>query len=542
LICVHESSVINVHTGNPKLNLPVTAQNFSLHTRGGSSVIGSEAMWKCLLLALASGAVDAAVIRGTVVENQSGHPLARTLVALQPVAGTAGQPQSVRTNLYGTFQFAPVPAGSYLVSASRAGFASVQYGQKQWKSSGIPIQVGENDSPHLSMRLQRFGAITGTVLDENDVGLPEYEVVVYRNKRPPQLVTRAKSDDRGVFHLYGLEPGSYLVRASSKEFEEGGYLPTFSKESQIVEQAYAVEVELDQQVDRIEVRPNPGRLFTFTVEVVPYPLNAVPQPPVTLTLVSDVGRETVQAATHRFGPLPAGQYELFTQAPLHGRVGIQGDYRRVTISRDTSVSFDLHEVPEMPFSFAGAPSDLSSPQVLGRRRDLAGETVPELVKLTKNRVQLAPGPWEVALVPPAGLYVSGFSGPGYQPPSDRRADGWNEFLSGWGGPGVRFTLSSSPGAVHGQVKSGGDPVAGAPVFLEPFDLEPRRRVTDTIVTRTEKDGQYRFSGLAPGNYRVLSSFEYRMPDSPTMENAGAKLVKVEEGRDVQQDLDLFVIR
>ena len=26
------------------------------------------------------------------------------------------------------------------------------------------------------MRLQRFGAITGTVLDENDVGLPEYEV------------------------------------------------------------------------------------------------------------------------------------------------------------------------------------------------------------------------------------------------------------------------------------------------------------------------------------------------------------------------------
>jgi hypothetical protein len=498
-------------------------------------------MWKCLLLALAAGALDAAVIRGTVVENQTGHPLARALVALQPVAGTSGQPQTVRTSLYGTFQFAPVPAGAYLVSASRAGFASVQYGQKQWKSAGVPIQVGESDSPHLSMRLPRFATITGTVLDENDVGLPEYEVVVYRNKRPPQLVTRAKSDDRGVFHLYGLEPGSYLVRASGKLYEEGGYLPTFSKESQIVEQAYAVEVELDQQLDRVEVRPNPGRLFTFTVEVVAYPISAVPPLPVTLTLVSDIGRETVQAASHRFGPLPAGQYELFAQAPLQGRVGIQGDYRRVSISRDTNLSIGLHEVPEMQFSFVG-PADSSSLQVQGRRRDLAGETVPELMKLTKNRVQLAPGPWEVAIVPAPGFYVSGFSGPEYQPPSDGRADGWNEFFSGGGGPGVRFTLSSSPGAVHGKVKSGGDPAAGAPVFLEPFDLEPRRRVTDTIVTRTEADGQYRFSGLAPGNYRVLSSFEYRMPDSPTMTNAGAKPVKVDEGRDVQQDLDLFVIR
>jgi hypothetical protein len=74
-----------------------------------------------------------------------------------------------------------------------------------------------------------------------------------------------------------------------------------------------------------------------------------------------------------------------------------------------------------------------------------------------------------------------------------------------------------------------------------LDLDAQRRVTDTFVTRTDLQGQYQFTGLAPGNYRVLSSFEYQMPDSPTMSNARAIPVKVDEGHSVQQDLDLYAI-
>jgi hypothetical protein len=93
-----------------------------------------------------------------------------------------------------------------------------------------------------------------------------------------------------------------------------------------------------------------------------------------------------------------------------------------------------------------------------------------------------------------------------------------------------------------MVRSGGDPVAGVPVFLEPYDLEPARRITDPFVTRTDMNGQYRFTDLAPGNYRVLSSFDYRMPDSQTMSNAGAVSVKIDESADRQQDLDLSAVR
>ncbi len=138
-------------------------------------------MWKCLLLAMFAEALHGAVIRGTVVENQSGRQLARALVTLEPWAGTNGPPRSVRTNIRGVFQFPPVPAGTYVLTAAKTGFASFQYGQKRWKSAGIPVVASDDDSPLFTIRLPRFGAITGTVLDENDVGLPEYDVVAYRN-------------------------------------------------------------------------------------------------------------------------------------------------------------------------------------------------------------------------------------------------------------------------------------------------------------------------------------------------------------------------
>ena len=79
------------------------------------------------------------------------------------------------------------------------------------------------------------------------------------------------------------------------------------------------------------------------------------------------------------------------------------------------------------------------------------------------------------------------------------------------------------------------------VFLEPFDLEPQRRVTETFTTRSDVHGQYHFTGLAPGKYRALSSFEYQTADSSTMSSAAARQVRVESAVDLQLDLDLYEI-
>jgi hypothetical protein len=475
------------------------------------------------------------------VENQTGHLVARATVVLESVDGASLPKRSVRTNSYGFFEFAALPAGDYLLTASRTGFATAQYGQKHWRSAGVPIAVAEDDTSALVIRLPHYGAITGTVLDENDIGMPDYDVLAYRNTRPPQLAARGKSDDRGVFRISGLEPGNYVVRSAGKQYDEISYLPTFSRETQILDETFPVQVEMDREVARADVRPIAGRLFTLTVEPVTVPPFPSQPLPITMILVSELGREIVQGSPHVFGPMPAGYYELFSQAPLDRRPGLQGDYRKFSVGRDDGIRFVLHEEGELRFTFEGAPADTSSIQVLARRKDLAGTGAVEVLKMVNNRAHLASGPWQIALQPNPRFYASGFKGPGYEPPSDLRADGWNDIVVGRGSPYVAFTLSSNPSAMHGTIKSGGKPVIGAPVFLEPFDLEPPRRVTETFTTRTDVHGQYQFTGLAPGNYRVLSSFEYQMPDSAAMSSAGARQVKVEHAVDVQLDLDLYVI-
>jgi hypothetical protein len=57
--------------------------------------------------------------------------------------------------------------------------------------------------------------------------------------------------------------------------------------------------------------------------------------------------------------------------------------------------------------------------------------------------------------------------------------------------------------------------------------------------RTDVRGQYRFNGLAPGLYRILSTFEYEKPEPDEMEASGARALTLSESTDTAQDLDLY---
>ncbi len=504
-------------------------------------------MPKWLFLALAAGALRAAVIRGVVVEHQTGRPLARTLVTVQPVAGTAGVPVSVRTNVYGAFEFPPLAAGAYLVTASRRSFAPLQYGQKRWKAAGVPVVLEAAGSAVLSLRLQRFGSIAGAVVDENEVGLPEHEVIAYRNTRPPQLAARATTDDRGVYRLWGLEPGSYLVRTAAKKAQDDSYLPTFARETARVDEARPVEVELDRQTDDVSVRPFPGRLFTVTGQAFPSP-----QAPATVTLVSDVGSQSATSdgsGGFRFDSVAPGIYEIYAQAQADRRAGggLQAAFAPLVVERDyTDVRLRMGGLADLQIlveDLRGQPVDLTLFQAMSRRKDLSGDGKPETLRLRQGHAALLPGRWELSLLTTAGYYVARFVGPPGAVAERGRADGWNEIAAASGPLTVKFVLSPNPGVVRGAVTGANRaPVAGAPVYLESYDPETRKRLTDLRQTRTDLQGKYEFYGLPPGNYRILSTFEYQSPEPAAMDAAGAQSVKVEEARDVEMALALYVMQ
>ncbi len=134
------------------------------------------------------------------------------------------------------------------------------------------------------------------------------------------------------------------------------------------------------------------------------------------------------------------------------------------------------------------------------------------------------------------------------PRATAASDGWNEILLSSSSQNsgsqniVKFVLSSSPATLSGTVKNaGGDAVAGVPVFVEPFDLDPRSRLDPIRTVSTDEKGKYSISGLAPGVYRLLASFDYQMAEPAQMEAAEAPKIKVEEGARATMDLQEFVI-
>jgi len=495
------------------------------------------------LLPLLAGMLHAAVIRGTVVENLTGHALAHASVTLEPVQGSAGTRMTGHTNRYGLFEFAGATPGVYFLQATRVPFLTAYYGQKRWNSAGKPLTITESEAPFVTIRMMRYAAISGRVVDENDVGQPLFEVTAYRGGiLPLQPVAKGLADERGDYRIYGLLPGDYVVRSVGKQLEAVGYKPTFAHETESPDEARIVDVEMEQEFREVKLRALPGQLYSLTVSASPM---EPPDAPVTLTLASGMGRQVVKSSSHTFTGLPRGDYDVFAEAPSDPPGSLQGGYQRISLGRDSSVSLSLRKV-DLPFQFEGVPAHLvedGTVKLLGRRKDLSGAHDMQVIKLADRRASLAAGPWEFAIAPLDGYYVSDFmSSGGYR--SRKHAEGWNGMvvMPGPYGSFARISFSSGTGALHGAVSDGGDPVVGAPVFLEPVDVEPERRITEAFVTTTDTRGQYRFSGLAPGHYRVLSSFEYQMPDSRIMTEARAKDLQIEARGDAAADLDLYVIR
>jgi hypothetical protein len=489
-----------------------------------------------LVLAVAASAMQAAVIRGLVVENRTGYSVSSATVTLQSIPSAGQAPRIARTGDSGEFAFGNVSPGAYLIKASRRGFMPMEYGQKRWNSAGAALVI-ENDSPvTVRLPLTRYSSITGTVRDPNEVGIPDQDVAAYTSTEPPRFVTRARSDDRGVFRISGLEPGTWLVRTTGGIDDDRSYLPTFSRQTLRVEDARPVVVYLDEDATDGDVRPIAGKLFDLSGSV------ALPNQPayaVVVTLASDMGRTVSNGLAFHFPALAPGRYEIYAEAKAGSKV--LGGYTEILIERNmTDFALPMNEVRESHFVIEGAGAAISASGLL-RRKDLAGvgPAEPLIIMNGVGRAQISPGRWEFLATPPDGYYVSRFSG---SRNNTARPDGWNDIAAGGGVPGTsgRFTitLSNSPGGIHGIVRSSGAPAASAPVFLEAWDPVTRARVVDLRETRADMRGNYRFESLAPGDYRIMSTYDYIAPDSGAFDAARAQQVRIDSSTRLQMDLEL----
>ena len=163
-----------------------------------------------------AAAAGTASVSGTVVVAGTGQPARRARVTLNATEG--GGSRTATTDEEGRYAFDQLAAGRYNVSASKSGHVGVTYGQARPGRPGTPIQLTEGQKFAANLQLPRGSVITGTVVDEYGEATAGTQVRVLRyamqgGRRTLQQSGNGTTDDRGIYRVYGLQPGDYIVSA-----------------------------------------------------------------------------------------------------------------------------------------------------------------------------------------------------------------------------------------------------------------------------------------------------------------------------------------
>lgn len=164
-----------------------------------------------------------AAVSGVVVDDQN-VPVRRAAVTFD---GDVRASRIVMTDDKGGFRAANLPAARYTIRATRAGFASGEYGAKRAGRPGAGLTVKDGDVVDgVTLHMARGAVITGRVLDERGRPVVGAGVAVYRSitrlggEVEFQLVSSNRigpvlSDDLGIYRFYGLSADEYVVGVQS---------------------------------------------------------------------------------------------------------------------------------------------------------------------------------------------------------------------------------------------------------------------------------------------------------------------------------------
>lgn len=184
-------------------------------------------------------ATGTAQISGTVLTSEpTPVPLRRAIVTL---TGEQNLRLVAVTDDAGGFVFTNLPANRYAISAAKGGYVPMTYGSKRAGGAGTPLVLSDHERATVVVSLPRGSVITGTVRDDLGRPVPDVTVSVLKYTFSAQVGERtlqsvrfgsagqmvsgygpdafpgtAVTDDRGVYRIYGLPSGEYIVSASAR--------------------------------------------------------------------------------------------------------------------------------------------------------------------------------------------------------------------------------------------------------------------------------------------------------------------------------------
>jgi Carboxypeptidase regulatory-like domain len=482
-------------------------------------------------------------VTGTIdgkVLNESGQPLAGASVFVRAVNATINR--TTTTDVDGNFRVNGLETNLYIVSANSPAYTNVP------GDLDAPQYYRLGDSARVEMI--RGGAITGTVT--NALGEPmiaiRVRVVMIRDakgqiQRTPNLgAFEQPTDDRGIYRIYGLAPGTYLVSAGGSSFFPafGMYetdIPTFAPSST---RDTAAEVSVrsgeDVAVD-IRYRGEPGHTISGSVKIL-----GTGNASLTLTRAgtSISVATTLQLPTMRgfvFSGLSDGEYDLIAQESIMNPPSTQftmafSEPKRITVKGADVTGIEVVTKPLGSISGKILFEPTKAPECQGKRPPLLAET---LVRFRR------PGKESDKDDPLAVRLVSGSASPDttgafslrnllggkyqFEPrfyarywylqsismtsagPKPQRIDAaanWTTLKSGEHLSNLNITLAEGAASIRGTTPAT-DATLPSPVvvYLIPNDRDKVEDVLRYFVTDVA-DGTFTFNSVPPGKYLALA--------------------------------------
>jgi len=468
-------------------------------------------------------------ISGSVV-NDSGQPLAGASLFVRAM-NSFNAPRNTTTDADGNFRLNGLERALYTITATAPAYATDT-------TNATYYRVGDS----VRLELIRGGVITGTVT--NSAGEPVIGVRVRAVRirdakgqifRTPSFGSREQTtDDRGVYRIYGLLPGTYLVNAGGGGFPSlfnpyDNDVPTYAPSS-TRDNASEISVRSgEESTADIRYRSEPGYSISGTVKVAG--TNGA-----TLTLRA-VGNATplanvAQQAGARgfaFNGLADGEYTVRAQefstvlsanAPQLGA----SVTKRVTIKGASVAGLELIPTPLASISGRVVLEASKVPECKGKRAPLFSEMMVNLQRPEKEAED------------EDGIYV-GLLG-GIASPEANGAFAWRSVRSGRYRFEPRFyarywylrsiTMKKIDAAANWTTVKSGDQLSnvtitlaegaasmrgrlavaevqpGTKLYLIPAEPDKATDVLRFFVTEIASDGTFTLNNLPPGKYLVLT--------------------------------------
>src|SRR5262245_3461116 len=176
-------------------------------------------------------------------------------------------PLTVVPDAEGNYRFSNVPAGRYRLQVHAPVYVKEE--KDEPFRSGQSVNVAEGATiENLNFTLRRGGVITGKVTDEEGREMIEESISLFRVDEqgrkvrigasqftamllgpPPSDSVRDRTDDRGIYRWFGLEPGRYLVAAGGEQ-----HVTTLSDLNKEYQQTYYPRATNEAEAKLVEVR------------------------------------------------------------------------------------------------------------------------------------------------------------------------------------------------------------------------------------------------------------------------------------------------